>query len=197
MTIPSELYYSSFPTGSNYICNPPVTNTDIDVAYYVKDLYNTACVLKEQGWVDCGTDEYGYEGWAAFRKGVDNAICFASFDDYIRFEAATELAKKKNLLDKEERVELFTIICPRATKTKVVKEVARTQERVAQEERDVVNIATRALEAYPQVPHWRVDENQLRDLLMQDARNAVRRTAAQLHPNDVHMRGLRGENWNR
>lgn len=29
---------------------------------------------------------------------------------YIRFEAATELAKKYNLLEKEERVEFFEII---------------------------------------------------------------------------------------
>lgn len=212
MTIPSELYYVSFPTGSNYICDPPVTGTDIDTAYYVKDLTNTAQVLKEQGWVECGNSEYGYEGWAAFRKGVDNAICFAFFDDYVRFEAATELAKKKNLLDKEERIELFTIICPRAAKAKPINEVARTQERIAQDEREMVNVAIRALEAQqrvqPVMPTWRIDNaavgttgtiatlppNALRELMMLETRDAMTQantTTAQLHPNDARMRELR------
>ena len=111
MLIPENLYYSYFPTGSNYICNPPVEDTDIDTMYYVKNLTETDEQLIKEGWTDCGKEGYKRQGiWKAYRKGKYNAIITNSFDFYLKFEAATELAKKRNLLDKEERIELFNII---------------------------------------------------------------------------------------
>lgn len=41
MNIPKELYISCFPTGSNYICNPPVEDTDIDTMYLVHNVEET------------------------------------------------------------------------------------------------------------------------------------------------------------
>lgn len=111
MNIPAGLYYNSFPTGSNYICDPPVLDTDIDVMYWVKDLYETDKYLLKNGWTLCGNEEYNNTGWKAYRNGKYNAIVTPVYEHYIKFYAATELAKKMNLLDKEERIELFNIIC--------------------------------------------------------------------------------------
>jgi hypothetical protein len=110
MNIPENLYYSSFPTGSHYICNPPVTDTDIDIMYFVKDMYEADRQVIAEGWEPCDKGEYGIGPWRAYRKGKYNALLTSSFKYYIKFEAATELAKKRNLLEKEERIELFHII---------------------------------------------------------------------------------------
>lgn len=110
MNIPKELYISCFPTGSNYICNPPVEDTDIDTMYLVHNVEETDKRLVADGWTICGNNEYAVGKWRAYRNGKYNAIVTANWDMYIRFEAATELAKKYNLLEKEERVEFFEII---------------------------------------------------------------------------------------
>lgn len=111
MDIPANLYYTSFPTGSAYICDPPVTDTDIDTMYWVKDIYETDRILLKDGWGSCGDAAYSVGCWKAYRNGRYNAIVTSNYEHYIKFYAATELAKKMNLLDKEERIELFGIIC--------------------------------------------------------------------------------------
>lgn len=110
MKIPEDLYYASFPTGSNYICNPPVVDTDIDTMYYVRDLYVSDKSLILDGWTPCSDKEYKGNTWKAYRKGKYNAIITADYKLYVRFEAATELAKKYNLLDKDDRIEIFSLI---------------------------------------------------------------------------------------
>lgn len=108
--IPNHLYLCSFPTGSNYICNPPVTDTDIDEMFYVYSLEETKVELLSDGWKECGISEYAIGDWAAFRKGKNNALITQNKQHYDKFEAATELAKKRNLLKKEDRVKLFNLI---------------------------------------------------------------------------------------
>lgn len=110
MNIPDNLYFSMFQTGSNYICNPPVLDTDIDTMYYVKDIYEADKALLADGWKPCDKGEYGVGEWRAYRNGKYNALITANYDYYCKFEAATELAKKRNYLDKEDRIELFSII---------------------------------------------------------------------------------------
>ncbi len=82
--IPDYLFYNSFPTGSNYIC---------------------------YGWSNCGADGYAANGWCAYRKDNLNALLTDDQEHYDKFEAATELAKKRNLCNKEDRVKLFNLIC--------------------------------------------------------------------------------------
>ena len=109
--LPTNLYISYFPTGSNYICDPPVTDTDIDYAVYVKDINTAMRYLEKNGWKVCGGNSYPLEEWAAYRKDQYNLILFADWKAYVRFEAATELCKKRNVLEKEDRIELFNLIC--------------------------------------------------------------------------------------
>ena len=109
--LPKDLYISCFPTGSNYICNPPVTNTDIDFMYYVYDIFEVTEWLKENGWQPCAKKEYDTDIWSAWRKGEYNLLFTPNKDYYDKFEAATELAKKRNLLEKKDRIALFGRIC--------------------------------------------------------------------------------------
>lgn len=79
--------------------------------YYVNDLDECIVYLKTNGWKVCGGEEYNVDMWIAFRKEKDNVILTDSIVHYNKFEAATELAKKRNLLNKEDRIELFRQIC--------------------------------------------------------------------------------------
>lgn len=106
--LPTDYYISYFPTGSKYICNPPVITTDEDWMYLVNDLDDTHLYLSSEGWVVSGVSYNTIENmWASYRKGVINLLVTNSQDHYNKFEAATELAKKRNLLNKEDRVALF------------------------------------------------------------------------------------------
>ena len=113
--IPSYLYTASFPTGSNYICNPPVTNTDIDEMFLVTDLNTTEQYLIDNGWKMCGVTEYARMNWAAYRKDNLNALITDDPDHFAKFYKATELAKERNLLKKEDRIALFNEICGQMT----------------------------------------------------------------------------------
>ena len=108
--LPEHLYTSYFPTGSNYICNPPVTDTDIDFMYLVYSLEECADWLEENGWKKCGSNGYKQLGWISYRKGKYNLILTDDMDHYNKFEAATELAKKRNLTRKADRIALFNTI---------------------------------------------------------------------------------------
>ena len=105
--IPSYLYIATFPTGSNYICNPPVTDTDIDQMFLVSNLEATHDFLIYGDWVPCSSDEYPLEKWAAYRKNKWNALITDNPNYFLKFHKATELAKERNLLNKEDRIKLF------------------------------------------------------------------------------------------
>ena len=108
--IPDHLYIDSFPTGSNYICNPPVTNTDIDQMFLVYNLAEVEYELEKAGWTRCGVEYKTSDKWSAWRSGNNNALLTHDKTHYDLFEAATELAKKRNLLSKKDRVALFNTI---------------------------------------------------------------------------------------
>ena len=106
------------PTGSNYICNPPVIDTDMDFIVLIKDedYFDTIGRLSLCEWELGGSDptpvsEAGYEnadyGFASWKKGNVNLIITTSQDFYNKFVYATEVAKRQNLLKKEDRVALF------------------------------------------------------------------------------------------
>lgn len=130
--IPSYLYKVSFPTGSNYICNPPVTNTDIDQMFLVYDLYRAAEELDLLGWKECRTknnNEYPTDVMLAFRLGVNNALLTDNEEYFNNFYKATEEAKRRNLLNKADRIALFEEYTGRKKKTilKTVNNVPDTQ----------------------------------------------------------------------
>ena len=103
------------PTGSKYICNPPVLNTDEDYAVLVNNLTVYAQSLLDDGWdVLIAFDDYrppnGGHRFFSARKGEMNLIVFDQKDGYDWMVKATELAKRFNLTDKADRVALFDAI---------------------------------------------------------------------------------------
>ena len=122
--IPSYLYKVSFPTGSNYICNPPVTNTDVDEMFLVDDLQEVNFQLTGLGWTKCGLEEETYQDkpshWAAYRKENMNALLTINLKYFMDFFKATEEAKHLNLLNKEDRVALFQKILGEEPKKKKI-----------------------------------------------------------------------------
>lgn len=100
----------SHPTGSNYICNPPVTDTDIDTILLVKPGYEDS--LFSLGWVYQVSDiEYEAMGnFTSWRKDNKNYIVTTDPDFYKRFVIATVAAKGLNLTNKDSRVFLFQTI---------------------------------------------------------------------------------------
>ena len=122
--IPSYLYKVSFPTGSNYICNPPVTNTDVDEMFLVDDLQEVNFQLTGLGWKKCGLEEETYQDkpshWAAYRKENMNALLTTNLKYFMDFFKATEEAKHLNLLNKEDRVALFQKILGEEPKKKKI-----------------------------------------------------------------------------
>ena len=99
-----------WPTGSRYICNPPVTDTDNDTVALVEKGYEN-CFMS-CGWSSSCTDvEYDTEGlFRSWRNGDENYIVTTDEEFYNRFVKATELAKKLNLLNRSDRVLLFQSI---------------------------------------------------------------------------------------
>ena len=122
--IPSYLYKVSFPTGSSYICNPPVTNTDVDEMFLVDDLQEVNFQLTGLGWTKCGLEEETYQDkpshWAAYRKENMNALLTTNLKYFMNFFKATEEAKHLNLLNKEDRVALFQKILGEEPKKKKI-----------------------------------------------------------------------------
>lgn len=98
------------PTGSNYICDPPVTDTDIDSVYLVKNGYEQA--LSSEGFQYSMTDEeYESQGiFLSWRKGNENYIVTTDENFYNKFVLATEVAKALNLRNKASRVSLFQAV---------------------------------------------------------------------------------------
>lgn len=102
-----------FPTGSRYICDPPVMDTDNDVIILVDD-YPDEQSMNDLGWKMCRGEgeelDYPAGDFHAYRHGDLNYILTNSKDHYIRMCAATTLAKQMNLLDKKDRVHLFRFL---------------------------------------------------------------------------------------
>lgn len=96
------------PTGSNYICNPPVEDTDIDYICLVDDIVKTK---KDMGFEYLHTlSDLEYDSAGLFRSirwGKLNWILTETKEFYEAFVAATEEAKRRNLRNKMDRINLF------------------------------------------------------------------------------------------
>jgi len=100
------------PTGSHYICNPPVTDTDIDFICFTNDIGQTLEMLVNGGWNHTNLDDVDkYRGmekeFLTFRRDNYNLIVTEIKSFYDSFVYATEEAKKQNILDKQKRIHLF------------------------------------------------------------------------------------------
>ena len=105
------------PTGSRFMCDPPVMDTDIDFVVLVVDHDAASEVLTANGWAKCvgensdEEDSYDELGeFSAYRKDNFNLIVCDDRAYYIKYCAATLLSTKLNLLDKAERCALFQTI---------------------------------------------------------------------------------------
>lgn len=108
--LPKGLIQALHPTGSKYICNPPVLTTDEDYYAYAPNQEATIEALKGEGWNPCTENEYDDDAFIALRKGVYNLILLFNVTDYVTHVQTTELAKRFNLTDKQDRIDLFELV---------------------------------------------------------------------------------------
>ena len=104
--------------GSRVSCNPAPTDTDIDVLIKCKDQKALHRALCSGDWI---WESDGYQGelddpvserspFDSYRKGLLNLIATESDDFFCRFVVATQVSKKLNLMDKQQRILLFQAI---------------------------------------------------------------------------------------
>lgn len=109
--------------GSRVTCNPPPLDTDQDVLVEVHSCNRIAMEeqMRQEGYVLEGsapTDVVAGLGdvmdpqrvFTSMRKGSMNYILTSDPDFYQRFTAATELAKKFNVLAKADRIAMFQAV---------------------------------------------------------------------------------------
>lgn len=108
--IPEEGLLLYQRTGSNYICDPPVITTDFDVLILVKDREEYRAILFEKGWIGCSGYEDKEEYFFSAKYNNCNLIVTDNRQWYMKFAAATELAKAMNVQDKDLRIELFSMV---------------------------------------------------------------------------------------
>lgn len=112
--IPHELWVGCYQTGSSVICNPPVEDTDIDFIICATSEAKLDQFLTVNGFKLSNASEEEYdleeEGFSSYRKGNINLIVTENYEWYKKWVLATKVAKKLNLLKKEDRIILFKAI---------------------------------------------------------------------------------------
>jgi len=112
-------HLAAWPTGSRYICDPPVTTTDVDFVLFVDDIQAAYKQLRETSWKIGGEDNKTYgepevNSWFSAKKKINEAlvnyIVVSDQDQFSKWVTATELAKKLNLLKREDRIALFEVV---------------------------------------------------------------------------------------
>ena len=115
LDIPMWHVHAYHQTGSSVICNPPVVDTDIDYVIFVyRSSFEEHIKIKllNSGWKLCGNEAYDDQDntFISYRKGKLNYIFVFYQGDYDRWEAAMLLAKDRNLVSKQDRINLFRTI---------------------------------------------------------------------------------------
>lgn len=102
------------PVGSRVTCNPPPTDTDADYLVFIKEQDRSAVVNILDIECDSSSDVYDPTDTSgerrSYRFGEVNIILTADVVFYNRFMAASDLAKRFNLLEKQDRIDLFRAI---------------------------------------------------------------------------------------
>jgi hypothetical protein len=95
------------PVGSRVTCNPPPTDTDEDWLVLVAQENQ----LKMFELMNAEPSKYGLiSDFQSYRVGNLNFIVTYNEIFFRKFMAATSVAKKLNLLDKQDRVDLFKAV---------------------------------------------------------------------------------------
>lgn len=114
-----KLIKAKHPTGSRYICHPPVMDTDEDWVVLCEDLLVFTAAAQRLGWYDQSREYWRYPEdrdnfdapqFASLRHGTINYIATDDPAYYDKYVGATELAKKYNLLSKVDRIQLFRLV---------------------------------------------------------------------------------------
>lgn len=107
-----DVLRDTHPVGSRITCDPAPVDTDEDWLVLVTDVPEKR--MKETGFGQEGSPEFytgndagGFRSW---RKGDLNVITTQSDEFYRLFLTATYLAKRFNLLRKQDRIALFQAV---------------------------------------------------------------------------------------
>ncbi|UFK09528.1 hypothetical protein [Xanthomonas phage DES1] len=112
-----------FKSGSSFVCDPPVQDTDEDYVIFTFNLANLRLELESLGYTYSNkdiekyklgkTDPFAmYNSFDSYRHPDNrhNLICVSNELDFTRWKVATLLAKQLNVLDKHNRISLFRAI---------------------------------------------------------------------------------------
>lgn len=120
--IDPNLYNEKYLTGS-YVITKKQLYKDIDFVLWTDNKKKLEEELKLFEFELCGKDDYPYSNVTAYRKGPCNIIIVTDFKVYLRWKAATLLATNMKLVEKADRVELFSIILNEPKKTRTANEI--------------------------------------------------------------------------
>lgn len=113
--------YVMVPVGSRRTCNPPPTDTDDDYLILCEDRNQTAKSLKELGFEPPeNIEEYialHNCNFISLRFGELNFIVTDDVQWFDKFLTASYFAKKYNVTDKKDRIELFDSVMRGASKS--------------------------------------------------------------------------------
>ncbi len=103
------------PVGSRHTCSPPPTDTDNDTLCWVEDVKHFEEIAERHGFVSsCGgsqpADPNRPSIFVSLKSGDENLIVTEDYVFYRRFVAATAVAKKMNLMAKQDRIDLFQAV---------------------------------------------------------------------------------------
>ncbi|WP_298844024.1 hypothetical protein [uncultured Salinicola sp.] len=108
----ADVLANAEPVGSRVTCDPAPTDTDEDWLVLVREV--PVEKLQEAGFSQEGSPEFytgndagGFRSW---RKGEINLITTQSDEFFRLFLTATYLAKRFNLLRKQDRIALFQAV---------------------------------------------------------------------------------------
>lgn len=102
--------------GSRFTCSPAPVGTDCDVLVFTNTSQQFFDAAQEEGWVFDGDEEYGNQlgdgesGFKSYRSGDVNLIVTQDYGFFFAFWAATTVAKRLNLQNKDDRIALFQAV---------------------------------------------------------------------------------------
>ena len=108
-----EYVIQSFRTGSSYTCDPPVTDTDVDLVLFVHDMPEAELALLNVGYLTDSSREYeDMDGskFVSLRNGPLNLIVTDRISFFEMMHIATQVAKALNLRYKVDRIKCFETV---------------------------------------------------------------------------------------
>lgn len=111
------LYLHAEYCGSRVTCDPPPTDTDLDILILTLDMLTLDRFLIDNDWTLGGSrivDEVNKispdDRFSSYTKNEVNLIVTTSFVFMNKFKLATEVSKALNLMRKDDRIVLFQAI---------------------------------------------------------------------------------------